>query len=425
MKKFYTNDFLKEEFKGNTVYDDVILYDFPLHTLPGDFQFLFKMLNDKMNYNVDVLCTSFISLIGTIIGNKMKLRVKDDYIAPPIFWNLIVGETGTMKTHPVKYILKPLKEHDIQNFKRYEKEKTEYDVEFEATGGKPTIKKPKFHQSIIDEFTLEALYEVHTINKNGILMFKDELIGWIKSFNQYRAGSDEEFWIESYNNGTKPINRASKEPKMLEDININILGSIQPSVLRSIKSGSNGMLERMLFTRIDDKFPRLNNKKIDPRATESYNYLIKSYINQLATYDDNIIEIEDNVFDYLCEVNGKLVDIQESKETTTLMRGYISKIITYFPRFILVLFFLDDENESVVKKHIDDSNDICQYFINNAKKIFEENLKTSDMEAVSKKGTKTIDKVLELLRDGYKGKEVAEMMGISVARVSQIKNSNK
>ena len=47
--------------------------DFPIDVFPEDIQILFKKLNESLNYNYDVMAVTFMSIISTINGNKVKL----------------------------------------------------------------------------------------------------------------------------------------------------------------------------------------------------------------------------------------------------------------------------------------------------------------------------------------------------------------
>ena len=42
---------------------------------------------------------------------------------------------------------------------------------------------------------MEALSGFTPRKDNAVGVFKDELVGWLKDMNKYRAGSDLEFWL--------------------------------------------------------------------------------------------------------------------------------------------------------------------------------------------------------------------------------------
>jgi hypothetical protein len=109
------NDFLKDLIKPEFLNDFIELkrkliskQDFPIDVFPEGIQLIVNELNGTLSYNIDYLACGFMSVISTINGNKFKLQVKRGWNAPSIFWFIILGNSGAMKTHPVKWMLKPL-----------------------------------------------------------------------------------------------------------------------------------------------------------------------------------------------------------------------------------------------------------------------------------------------------------------------------
>ncbi len=84
--------------------------------------------------------------------------------------------------------------------------------------------------------------------------------------NRYRKGSDEQFWLESFNNGSYIVNRVTKEPLLIEDTHINIIGTIQPDILNGIISqhGANGLTDRFLYTSNETNIYPISLEDINP-----------------------------------------------------------------------------------------------------------------------------------------------------------------
>ena len=70
--------------------------------------------------------------------------------------------------------------------------------------------------------------------------------------NKYREGSDEQFWLSSFDGETWVSNRKSTGVSMIDNPHIPIIGGIQPSVLTELASGGNrsdsGFMDRILFS---------------------------------------------------------------------------------------------------------------------------------------------------------------------------------
>mgnify|MGYP000010446173 CR=1 FL=1 len=48
-----------------------------------------------------------------------------------------------------------------------------------------------------------SIITIHQDNKRGICLYVDELMSWLKNFNRYNSGSEEQFWLSVFSG--KPI----------------------------------------------------------------------------------------------------------------------------------------------------------------------------------------------------------------------------
>lgn len=96
--------------------------------------------------------------------------------------------------------------------------------------------------------------------------------------NQYRKGSDLEFWLSNFNNGSAKVNRAGSDSIYIEKSFIGVLGGIQPAVLDKIGSNAkkdNGFLQRILFAYPDKQTkPYPTDYVPDPRTFQMYRDLV-------------------------------------------------------------------------------------------------------------------------------------------------------
>lgn len=398
---------------------------FPISVFPENVQNYINQMNNTLNYSKDFMSCSLIFAISAINGNKYKLKVKNGWIAPSIFWFAIVGEPGTMKSHPVHEFIKPL--HDID---KISKGYFDSDVgRWESEGSKG--RKPQFKQIIVNDYTLEALHEIHSFNKRGIGLYKDELVGFLNDMNKYRKGSDEQFWLESFNNKSYIINRVTKDPKLIDNININLIGTIQPSVLAKVAKqyDGNGLIDRFLYTSAEKEIYPINNKDVDLDLLEWYNKKLNKF------EDENIyIDIEDTVilrfteeaFNRYIEIDEEIVNIQRSESESKSICNYLSKMKSYMPRFCLILSLIDkvfDGKEfEITEKYVDDSWLICKYFVNSAKEIFTDAELSEEMSNIlsCKKGLTKKEQVLELSKKGYNNTNIAKIMNCSAQYVGKL-----
>jgi hypothetical protein len=82
----------------------------------------------------------------------------------------------------------------------------------------------------------------------GLLVVRDELVGWVASMNTYHAGG-RSFWIEAY--GGRPYRVERKmhpEPVVIPRLAVAVYGGTQPDRLARLKrDGDDGLLGRLLW----------------------------------------------------------------------------------------------------------------------------------------------------------------------------------
>ena len=106
---------------------------------------------------------------------------------------------------------------------------------------------------------------MHEESDNSVGVFKDELAGWFKDMNKYRAGSDLEFWLSSWSGKSVSLNRKTAKSAFVEKPLIPVLGGIQPSILTSFytdENKDNGFVDRMLLSFPELEIERYNDKEI-------------------------------------------------------------------------------------------------------------------------------------------------------------------
>lgn len=405
---------------------------FPLNVFPKFIEEYILELNHTQNFSRDFLAVSFMFTCSVLNGNKFKLKVKETWVAPTIFWFAAVGAPGTMKTHPVSHMIEPLKRIDKANKLVYDDQMKEFKANEEKGN------KPRFKQHLIVNSTLEAVHDVHDFNKKGLGLYKDELAGFIHDMNKYRSGkgSDEEFWLESFNNSYHTINRVSAEPKMLSKICISVIGTIQHAPLAKIAKdhNGNGLIDRFLFTAPEMQYHYMNTFDVNPQMVHAYaEHMtnIVSYFSYTDEQDTVYFTLSKAALDEFISIDKMLVDIQKSENETMAIINYASKMKTYVPRFALLCkvmdIIIDDTslNELVEIGHMKRARLLTEYFLNTARALFNETDTRVDAQEQTKRmnGQTKPDKIRELAKNGVKNKVIAELCNCSKGYVSRILNA--
>ena len=230
---------------------------FPVDAFPKQVQEIINEFYKAYQLPKDYYGLGILTVCASAIGNAFCLKYKEGYNVPPILYSAIVGGSSIGKTPALKLCLNPIFKIEEKYEKEYNQSVNEWELSKKDAEKKESIpSKPERSDLLINDATTEAINRVLEKNPKGLILFQDELIAWINSLNQYRKGSDTEFWLSNWSNSTTKINRATKEPIFLKKPFVNVLGGIQPTVLDGLGEGNkkdNGFLFRILFAFPDEQ----------------------------------------------------------------------------------------------------------------------------------------------------------------------------
>jgi hypothetical protein len=142
--------------------------------------------------------------------------------------------------------------------------------------------KPKQRRLFVDDITVEALRKVLEENPAGVGIVRDELSGWITSFDIYRGNSkggskDRADYCELYQGGPKPFDRAEKGLVYVPHWGASIVGGIQPGPVRRLMGNitDDGLIARFLVAHCE-KRGNGTDRQPDRIAVGAYHNTIKA-----------------------------------------------------------------------------------------------------------------------------------------------------
>lgn len=405
---------LKPELKEEIVLKET---EFPIDIFNENIQVLIKELTEKTNAIPDFIGTSLLYTASVCIGNSFLGRACNTFIENASLWIANVANSGVGKTPSVKPILNPLRKKNIHlvkdynnkldDFKRYDKlTKKEKENEIE-------VKEPLRTQILVNDITQEALMEIHGDNVGGLGVDKDELAGWIKDMDKYRAGSDVQFWLSSWNGEAVFSNRKTSKSAFVQMPFISVYGGIQPKVFRMFNSeelNDSGFLSRLLISYPETKVPYLNLASIDEDLLLWYNEEIircfdvirrNVHVNEDGEIKPTIIDFAPEASLYFKDVYNKMSDIQNSEEVSEYLKTMYPKQKNYIIRFSLILHifncFFDKSKytEQIELETVKKAVKLSDYFIEQAKKVKVESNDLNDIKATTTKGKTAHEKFIE------------------------------
>lgn len=338
--------------------------NFPYEIFPQAIQDLIINAEETIRLNADCFSAGILSACATATGSSVRIH-NGSWGDNAILWLAIVGKSGTGKTHPLELAIKIIEKRDKKNHEEFLSQLQN----FEEQENRGT--KPKYVKTILRDYTPEKLGETLSHNKNGVQIFKDEMIGWIKSFNQYSAGADQQMYLQLWNGGVFTVDRVSKAPIRVDDTNVNVLGGIQQTRLKELASNGradDGFLSRMLFV-----FPT-NVKPVDFTG----NKIEDKHLNNYENLINNLFDVTPKTL----KVNTEQIKIFQDWQHRTVKENFDddverliqAKLQTYVWRFALILEMMEqastNSNSDIISnKSLVDAIRLAEYFRANALKV--------------------------------------------------------
>jgi putative DNA primase/helicase len=91
---------------------------------------------------------------------------------------------------------------------------------------------PKERRYRTEDTTTEKLGELLNENPNGLMVFRDELVGFLRSLDRYGREGDRQFYLEAWNGDQYfSVDRIGRGSLRVEALCLSILGGIQPGPL--------------------------------------------------------------------------------------------------------------------------------------------------------------------------------------------------
>ena len=187
---------------------------FPVEHFPPRLADYCHQVSESHVVDPSFVALPMLAVAGTAMGNAWRLKLKKGFSVPPLLWVGLVAPSGSNKSGPLNEVLGALKKHVptemVQN----------------------AMLNPQ-GRLVVSDATLEAVISRLAESHRGLLVFRDELAGWAKSFNAYKkSGGDEQAWLEFWGAKSYHLDRkTNNEQVFIPAAAVSILGGIQPSVL--------------------------------------------------------------------------------------------------------------------------------------------------------------------------------------------------
>jgi len=280
-----------------------------------------KDIAERMQCAPDFVFVAVIVGLSAILGRKLGIRPKrfDDWLVVANLWGAVMGVPSVMKTPAVTEGTKPIRRLDakskesfqaalaqhqtdalVRKIERKENEKLlrkaiqkqEGDIKQIAAdvAGKP-VQAPHRRRRMVNDPTVEKLGEILAENPNGVVIFRDEINGFLRSMDKEGQESARAFYLQAWNGDSSyTYDRIERGTIEIEYATVSILGTIQPGpfgeYLRAAAQGGkgdDGLVQRFQLLVYPDKLPTWKNVDRTPdKAAREIAFEVFRWIDELT-----------------------------------------------------------------------------------------------------------------------------------------------
>ncbi len=235
----------------------------PAQLLPAAFVPWITDIAERAQCPIAFVAIAAVVAAGALVGRRLTIRPKrhDDWTVVPNLWGLAVGRPGVMKSPALQEAGRPLQrlvvaaradheerrrthafnvakaklQREILQKRIKEALKTGGDgeglrAEFDALVVAPPVER----RYVVNDSTVEKLGELLDENPNGLLLFRDELIGFLRTMDREGHENDRAFYAEAWNGtGAYTYDRIGRGTVHIAAACISILGGVQPGPLHA------------------------------------------------------------------------------------------------------------------------------------------------------------------------------------------------
>jgi hypothetical protein len=370
---------------------------FPDAALPKPVKRLVREAAKAIGCPPDAIGLAALVNLGAAIGNSRVIQPKRGWTEGASIYGAAIAESGEKKTAAIaaatdvtQKLENRLNRQYEQKLEQYAAEQREYearrkDAAKEGRAAPAPPPKPTAERVAVNDTTIEALIPILKENPRGVLQERDELVGWVKAMDQYKAGgrgADRQFWLSAWSNRPVSVDRKGQDaPISVLRPFVGVVGSIQPDVLPELaQAREDGMLERFLLA-----FPETVNSlwtedEISDVARVDYTDLCERLRNLSMDTDElgDPVEIPVSFSEgakeiYINAYNEHRIEMG-SPTFPPHLRSPWAKLEGYFLRLILIMaacrFVEEEEPERIEETDILRAVLLIDYFKAQARRVF-------------------------------------------------------
>jgi hypothetical protein len=279
--------------------------EFPVAVLPERVLVFVVQAAVALGVDWSLVAGPCLATLAGCLGNRRRVVLKPGtWYEPSVLWIATVMRSGGRKTPSNSLVLEHLQTREAEEIEEakarwaeYEKKMEEWKAAPKDKRGEPPEKPEPARRLLVSDITTEGLLSVHAGAPLGLLLHRDELGGWLRSYNQYKSGgqgSDAQTWCEVHQGHPALIDRKGSPTLSVPRAAVSIVGGIQPELLRSAISGEHlydGIASRILFVAPPERLKTWSEETICAETRQSWNDLLDELLELRQDKEGNPVDL--------------------------------------------------------------------------------------------------------------------------------------
>jgi putative DNA primase/helicase len=347
--------------------------------LPQSFRPYVDDISDRMQTPIDYAAAASVLALAGCVNRRGSIQPKardTSWRVVANLWGGIIGPPGYLKSPVMQAILEPLYRIESEWFEEYREELAQY-----KRGGDGDKLPPSLKRLIVNDSTFERLHLTMNENPAGVLVFRDELAGWLFTLERKGREGERQFCLEAWN-GDKPftMDRIGRGVTHVPACCMSMLGGIQPGRLRAYLSDAledgptnDGLIQRFQVMVWPDVCPdwHLVDRPPNTRAQSTFENVCRALVRLEPAQLKFSADAQELFHDWLSDLESKL----RSPITSPVLVSHLSKYRKLMPALSL-LFELADwaaglgAGDSVSLSHARQAAEFCEYLESHARRVY-------------------------------------------------------
>lgn len=293
------------------------------------------------------------------IGWKESARLWGAWIADPSSKKSPAASRGFAPARDIDYRLGKAAEGEREKYRidkaihkecenKFIKAKAKALMDRGAAGSAPPAPiEPPNRRLVADDTTIEALGLLARDNPRGLVMLHDELTGWFGAMDAYRSGGtggkDRAAWLESFNGGSKRIDRIGRESILIPNWSISIMGGVQPSAMRALaaKLPEDGLLQRFMVVMAQERDDNGVDRLGDLAAEKRYAAMLETLMEGVPTPRDAPLRMSEDAIAVRETMETELKGVRRMSTLSPRVKAHLGKWDGLFVRLCLTYHLAD------------------------------------------------------------------------------------